>query len=110
MNPRCPLSFTLFVFGATTWIGCTPQSAPTGDTARGATLFAVADGVGPGCQACHCADATGGCLMNAPNIQGKPYETIDARTRGSVSHPGGKFNLTDQDIADIEAFLASLEP
>jgi mono/diheme cytochrome c family protein len=98
--------------GALIGANCTPQTSDeplVGDTARGAELFAQGDGVGPACQSCHCPDASGGCRLSAPNIQGRPYDLIDARTRDpEVSHPGGKFSFTNQDIADIEAFLASL--
>lgn len=80
-----------------------------GDAMRGAALFAEGDGIGPACQSCHCPDASGGCRLSAPNIQGRPYDLIDARTRDpDVAHPGGKFTFTDQDIADIAAFLAVL--
>lgn len=93
--------------------GCTPeQGTPiTGDATRGETLFAQADGVGPSCQSCHCPDASGGCRLNAPDLRGVNYDTIDQRTRDpSVSHPGGKFSFTDQDLADLAAYLGSLAP
>jgi len=90
--------------------GCI-EPPPQGDAANGRTLFEDGDGTLPGCQFCHCADASGGCSsLNAPNIQGKPYETVDARVRGSVTHPGGKFNFSDQEVADIVAYLATLVP
>lgn len=94
--------------------GCGPDNEndrPPGDAQRGAVFFAEGDGVSdnPACQSCHCPDATGGCKLSAPNIRGKTYDQIDARTRNeNVYHPGGKFQFTNQDIADLEAFLASL--
>ena len=89
-------------------------SQPVGDAARGAILFAQGDGEGPGCQSCHCPDASGGCRLSPPNIQGATYDVIDARTRDtSTQHPGGKFDFTDQDVADrlmqIEAILRDVE-
>lgn len=88
-----------------------PGTKPTGDASRGANIFrVVADGSGakPACASCHCPNATGGCnSFDAPNIQGEDYADISARTRDpNVDHPGGKFSFSDQDIADIEAFLA----
>jgi len=91
---------------------CVPEDVdvkPVGDAVSGAKLFASGDGNNPGCQSCHCPDAGGGCRLSAPNIQGKSYDLIHARTRDlNVTHPGGKFNFSDQDIADIEAYLATL--
>lgn len=101
--------YGLGVLGLAGLIGanCTPEQI--GDAERGAQLYAVADGVGPSCQSCHCPDASGGCRLSAPNIQGRSFALLDARTRDAdVSHPGGKFNFTDQDIADLAAYLASL--
>lgn len=82
--------------------------APVGDAARGAVVFEQGEGNGFGCARCHCADASGGCGLDAPNIQGRTYAEVDARVRGAAAHPGGKFNLTDQQIADVAAFLASV--
>lgn len=75
----------------------------TGDAANGQTLFTANS-----CANCHCADASGGCALNAPNITGVSVDQVNDRLRGSISHPGGKFDLTDQEIVDIQAFLASL--
>ena len=74
----------------------------TGVEAQGESLFA-----GQGCMGCHCADATGGCVGEAPSVVGVAAETLDAVLRGSATHPV-KPSLTDQDIVDLEAFLASL--
>ena len=88
-----------------------PGTKPDGNADRGANIFRViADGSGakPACASCHCPNATGGCnSFNAPNIQGENFNTISGRTRDTnVYHPGGKFSFSDQDISDIEAFLA----
>ena len=74
----------------------------TGDPATGQTLFAVNN-----CAACHCADASGGCAFSAPPIVGVAVDSIDGRLRGDATHPL-KVELSDQDLADVEAYLASL--
>jgi cytochrome c553 len=103
----------LLVLTLATVVGSACAPPPTdaileGNAARGAQLFAESGGGGPACQSCHCPDASGGCGFSAPNIQGQPFALIDARTRDpGVSHPGGKFDFADQDVADIAAFLAT---
>lgn len=67
----------------------------TGDPANGEAL--VADQ----CAACHGADGASGF---APNIQGESVEEITSRT-GGMDHP--VYDVTEQDIADIQAYLAS---
>ena len=75
-----------------------------GNVATGMVIFTANS-----CFVCHCEDASGGCLPGAPNIQGKDFATIQERLQGQTPHPGGKFpELTDQDIADLEAFFAEL--
>lgn len=74
----------------------------TGVAAQGEVLFAE-----QGCMGCHCADATGGCVGEAPRVVGVAAEILDARLRGAATHPV-KPSLTDQDIVDLEAYLASL--
>lgn len=87
-----------------------PGTNPVGNADKGATIFRqIGDGTGTtqACASCHCPNATGGCGSGAPNIVGKDFTTISARTRDqNVAHPGGKFSFSDQDVADIEAFLA----
>ena len=60
-----------------------------------------------GCAACHCADATGGCALSAPGLIGVDAATLDDFLRGDASHPS-KADLTDQQIVDLEAYLASI--
>jgi|GEM_PF-3391337 len=94
-------------------LGCVCQIDPTkpeGNAERGAILFASGDGTGSACQSCHCTDAGGDCRLRAPDIQRTTYDVIDTRTRDtSIQHPGNKFDLTDQDIADLEAYLATFD-
>lgn len=87
-----------------------PPAVPTlsGDANRGAVLFATSDGIGPACQNCHCPDASGGCRLSAPGLRGVSYVEVNARTRGTVEHPGGKFDFSDQDLADLVAHLEAL--
>lgn len=70
-----------------------------GDPAAGEPLYAS-------CAACHCADASGGCLPSAPGVVGVSAETLDEFLRGDAPHPPS--DLTDQEIVDLEAYLASL--
>ena len=81
----------------------TDDGGATGDAAAGETLF-----TGNSCAACHCDDATGGCALDAPSLVGISDATLDDVLRGAASHTGGKLEATDQDIADLTAYLASL--
>ena len=79
----------------------TDDSAPSGpDAARGEALY-----MSTGCAACHAADGSGG---SGPDIQGVAVQTLDVFLIGLETHVGGKQpDLTDQDLADIAAFLGS---
>jgi cytochrome c553 len=59
------------------------------------------------CAGCHCADASGGCALSAPPIIGVTAEMLDSVLRGDQAHPT-KVELSDQDLADLQAYLASL--
>ena len=74
----------------------------TGDPAAGQTVFRANN-----CAACHCADASGGCALSAPPILGVTAGTLDSVLRGGQAHPV-KLELSDQDLADLQAYLASL--
>lgn len=74
----------------------------TGDAAAGETVFSSNN-----CAGCHCADASGGCALSAPSIVGMSRTILDEELRGSSPHPV-KVNLSDQEIVDLEAYLASL--
>ena len=75
-------------------------SGLTGDPAAGQTLYAS-------CAGCHCADAVGGCLPTAPGLIGASAELNDEYLRGDATHPT-KPDLSDQEIVDLAAYLASL--
>ena len=74
----------------------------TGDPAAGQTVFTANNRA-----ACHCADASGGCALSAPPIIGVTAGTLDGVLRGDEAHPL-KVELSDQDLADLQAYLASL--
>ena len=79
--------------------GGSPFENLTGDPAAGEPLYAS-------CAACHCADATGGCIAGASGLVGGSAETLDQFLRGDAPHPSS--DLSDQEIVDLEAYLASL--
>ena len=54
------------------------------------------------------SDAAGGCALDAPGLQGASADVLDSNLRGDDAHAGGKFELSDQDISDLEAYVASL--
>lgn len=108
LNPLSVLSVFLMGAASVAFVGC-DGSPPVGDAVHGAVLFDTGDGINPnpGCDTCHCSDGSGGCQLNAPNNQGASYDLIDSKTRDpNAYHPGGKYDFSDQDVADIQAFLA----
>ena len=73
-----------------------------GDADRGVTVYAANF-----CGSCHCDDASGGCLPTAPDLRGSDLTTLLEKLQGGAPHVGGAFpDLTAQDIADLETFLA----
>jgi len=70
----------------------------TGDPTAGEPLCSS-------CAACHCADASGGCIPGATALVGVSAETLDEFLRGDAAHPSE--DLTDQEVVDLEAYLAS---
>lgn len=74
-----------------------------GDAAAGEDVYTANS-----CGACHCADASGGCALDAPSLHDASAEMLNSRPRGDGEHTGGKFDLSDQDISDLGAYLASL--
>lgn len=95
-----------------TVIGSLPKAAPepltpafklTGDPAAGATIFASA-----GCAGCHTLAAAHATGTVGPNFdQSKPdYRKATARvTLGKNVMPSFKGKLTDQQIADVAAYV-----
>ena len=61
------------------------------------------------CSACHCADASGGCALNAPPVTNADFELLDRFLRGGESHAGGVFSFDDLEMAGLAAYLGSLE-
>ncbi len=79
--------------------GDVPIDELIGDPAAGEPLFAS-------CAVCHCADASGGCLPGTPSVVSASAESLDELLRGGGTHPPS--NLTNQEIVDLEAYLATL--
>lgn len=73
-----------------------------GDPVAGEAVFAS-----NGCGSCHCADASGGCALNAPSLIGVSEETIRAKFGGGDPHPTSP-SLSNQQLADLAAYLGSL--
>lgn len=104
------LTFQLTVSSATatdsvevsvTIVGPEPngQDGATGDPTAGQAAYAD-----NGCGACHGEDAGGG---SAPAVRGDRTAELEERFAGGASHLGAA--LTDQEIADVAAWLATLE-
>jgi hypothetical protein len=76
----------------------------TGDPVAGEALFSNSDN---GCSGCH--EAAGeGALGPFPNLTGVSFDMLNDILRDdSIAHPGGKRpDFTDEDLADLAAFLA----
>ncbi len=73
-----------------------------GDPVNGQVIY-----IDNGCGSCHCDDASGGCALEAPPIVGILIDDLNERTQGSADHPI-KIDITNQDLADLDAYLASL--
>jgi mono/diheme cytochrome c family protein len=80
------------------------QGAPAGDAGRGAELY-----IEVGCYECHNYSATGGAAgpQIAPPMAFEPFE-LQLRTPRFVMIPYTEETLSDQGVADIYAYLASL--
>lgn len=74
----------------------------SGDSAAGEPVYTSNN-----CGSCHCVDASGGCALSAPSLIGESAISLDIHLRGAGDHPV-KVDLTDQEIVDLEAYLASL--
>ena len=74
----------------------------TGDHVAGEALYTANN-----CAVCHCADGAGGCLSGSPPVTGVSAQVLDEFLRGDAPH-ASKVDLTDQEIVDLEAYLASL--
>ncbi len=77
--------------------------AVEGDSDEGESAF-----IAFGCAGCHCADASGGCALDAPNLVGASFQELTDVVVGNVPHAGGITDLSDEEIADIQAYLDSL--
>jgi len=73
-----------------------------GDAIAGLGLY-----IDAGCDSCHCDDGSGGCALSAPPANGVTADVLDDVLRGDAVHPTSSPELTDQDIANLQAFLSS---
>ena len=74
--------------------------ALTGDTTNGGTVFAA------NCASCHGTDATGG---SGPSIAGVAAdEAVSIVLAGEEDMPAFDGEITDQEIADVLAYIESL--
>ena len=109
MNRSDARNGLFFVVALILLCGCQGQE-PTGDPTRGEALYTTSVGAVPSCVLCHCADASGGCRTDAPDIQGESFVQLAVVLRDTISvHSGGMRDLSDQDIADLAAYLASFD-
>jgi glucose/arabinose dehydrogenase len=74
------------------------DGGPIGSIAGGDTI------INAFCFACHGTDGTGGAGLPGPNLRNKSRVELLFVTTGD--HPGGIFNFTPQEFANLEAFLA----
>ena len=98
-------------------LGCGPAAVAAGDVAKGKTLYAI-------CSACHGASGEGMAALNAPANAGqdswymtRQLKNFRAGIRGA--HPDDAFGAqmrpmamiltNDQAIADVVAYIASLD-
>jgi mono/diheme cytochrome c family protein len=72
-----------------------------GDAARGLALYMGS------CMTCHCPDAVGGCLFSAPGLINASADSLSDFVRGDANHPV-KREWTNQDVVDVETYLAGL--
>ncbi len=73
----------------------------TGDPVAGEAAYAANN-----CAACHCTGSSGDCTRTGGALVGVDASTLDEFLRGDAAHVT-KPDLTDQEVADIAAYLAS---
>jgi mono/diheme cytochrome c family protein len=86
----------------TTAASTTPQ-LPGGEATAGKTIFASA-----GCGGCHTLEAAGSSGSVGPNLdEAKPdlELAVDRVTNGSGAMPSFKDQLSEQEIADVAAYV-----
>jgi len=76
-----------------------PFDELAGDAVAGELLYVS-------CAICHCADGVGGCLPGTPGVIGASAESLDEFLRGHDTHVPS--DVTNQEIVDMEAYLATL--
>lgn len=76
------------------------DGGPIGDPAGGQTIISTI------CFGCHNVDGSGGAGFPGPNIRNKSRTFMSNYLPAPTVHPGGAFNYTPQQFADLEAFLS----
>ncbi len=80
---------------------CIPATG--GDPVAGEAFYAANN-----CAACHCDDATGGCIPTAPSLVGEESDAIFSRLSGAEAHTGPPVEgVTQEDADDLAAWLAA---
>ncbi|HPF41757.1 MAG TPA: PQQ-dependent sugar dehydrogenase [Phycisphaerae bacterium] len=76
------------------------DGGPIGDPAGGQTIISTF------CFGCHNSDGSGGQGFPGPNIRNHSRTFISGFLPAPTTHPGGAFNFSEQQFADLEAFLS----
>ncbi|MCB9851929.1 MAG: PQQ-dependent sugar dehydrogenase [Phycisphaerales bacterium] len=76
------------------------DGGPIGDPAGGQAI------IGSICFGCHNVDGSGGPGFPGPNIRNKSRTFLSNFLPPPTDHPGGAFNYSAQQFADLEAFLS----
>lgn len=85
------------------FVACTPTEIPAGDAAAGEGLFTT------NCVSCHGADAkSGSARQDLPGEVGNENEFFNTVVAGKGGMPAFGAELSDQEIADIMAWVATL--
>jgi len=102
------LSFALVPGGQSTGTGAHAQAtkAPAGETAKGKELFDTF-----ACGTCHALQAAGASGQIGPSLDNPsltPALIIDRITNGQGAMPGFGGQMSEQEIADVTAFIKSV--
>lgn len=112
---RLGLASLAFALAAVPWsplladpaAGGAVAAAPVGDPANGGKLFASV-----GCGGCHTLAAAGANGSVGPSLDGDPNLTVafitDRVTNGQGQMPAFGGQLSDQEIADVAAYVAKV--
>lgn len=77
---------------------------PVGNPVQGEELYTANN-----CGGCHCPDASGGCALSAPAIIAASVDNVASILDVASGHPF-RPELTETDVGDLAAYLATLIP